>query len=225
MKLERTTTNQPETEMQNIHNTSEPVLLEALTQFMLSFELAFDEDWDFSALCLAHEEHRYFIKPEEGTFLNPKVEVESSKWGNRGTLLSRYRELVKAMKAAGAYKSGEEWEAELAAQHEAEIAQREQGALAATVNNQWNDLACAAGKYDDFERLEESNVMPFGKHQGKLLREIPAMYFRWLWIEAHYRDISVRREVYGALADYIERHLDEFRKRTPKYEWPDVKKT
>src|SRR5205823_2145060 len=75
---------------------------------------------------------------------------------------------------------------------------------------------------DSFERLEEADEMPFGKWKGRPLRKVRALYFRWLWIEAGFYNFGVRRDVAGAVADYIDRHLEEFRKRTPKHSWPDA---
>lgn len=39
------------------------------------------------------------------------------------------------------------------------------------------------------EKQEEYEiVMPYGIHKGKLLSEIPASYFRWIWTENRLRD-------------------------------------
>lgn len=62
-----------------------------ISDFMLSFNAVFDLDWDHTKLCFA--ESKYYIEPR-GTFINPGVEDEENNWGNRGGLLSAYRELV-----------------------------------------------------------------------------------------------------------------------------------
>lgn len=68
-----------------------------LKEFLESFELVFDEDWDYTQLNLGvdAQEPRTSIAPK-GTFLRPGVHDESNNWGNRGTLLAGYRQ-VRAM--------------------------------------------------------------------------------------------------------------------------------
>ena len=46
--------------------------------------------------------------------------------------------------------------------------------------------------------------MPFGKHKGKPLEEIPVDYLRWLYYEADIRD-----DLYEAVADELENRAEE----------------
>ncbi len=68
---------------------------EKLANFLQSFELVFENDWEVSLNNLQDTNHFYIA--ESGTFLNPEVYDESNNWGNRGGLLANYRELIKAL--------------------------------------------------------------------------------------------------------------------------------
>jgi hypothetical protein len=58
---------------------------------------------------------------------------------------------------------------------------------------------------------DDTCQMPFGKHKGELLREVPASYLHWLWKN---RPISDRR-----LENYIFNSLDALRKEHPDGIW------
>lgn len=62
-----------------------------ISSFMLSFEAVFENDWEYTMMCL--ESSEYYIK-SEGTFINPLVLDEENNWANRAGLLRSYRELV-----------------------------------------------------------------------------------------------------------------------------------
>lgn len=66
---------------------------EALSEFISSFELVFDNDWDLTQSRITDSN---YVSPD-GTFLHPKVNDESNNWGNRGALLSSYRRLREVM--------------------------------------------------------------------------------------------------------------------------------
>jgi len=70
---------------------------EALARFLDTFCLVFHVDWEMTQSCLARDSDKLLIA-EGGTFLTPKVEDESNNWGNRGSLLAAYRELLTVMK-------------------------------------------------------------------------------------------------------------------------------
>ena len=72
----------------------------ALTEFVSSFDLVFDEDWEFSKNCLRDDSQKSFIA-SDGTFLNPRVDDESNNWANRGHLLEVYRRLIAEMQKQG----------------------------------------------------------------------------------------------------------------------------
>lgn len=65
----------------------------AISNFVTSFELVFDNDWQVTKNCITDQ---YFIK-EGYTFIEPGVNDESSNWWNRGSLLSAYRDLVEVL--------------------------------------------------------------------------------------------------------------------------------
>lgn len=67
----------------------------AVTDFMSSFELVFDNDWDMTEGII--KDSKFYIA-ENGTFLNPDVEDEGNNWANRGSLLANYRKLYDLMK-------------------------------------------------------------------------------------------------------------------------------
>ncbi|WP_019506782.1 hypothetical protein [Pleurocapsa sp. PCC 7319] len=79
-------------------------LNERLQEFIDSFELVFDIDWDFTKESVRDE---YLIK-ENGTFLDPFPEKhftggKGDNWSNRSSLLAAYRELKAFAISEGLY--------------------------------------------------------------------------------------------------------------------------
>lgn len=72
--------------------------IEKLKNFMEIFEVVFHNDWYVSK---CHLETPELYISNDGTFLAPNVKDEANNWGNRGSLLSSYRELSLALKDAG----------------------------------------------------------------------------------------------------------------------------
>jgi hypothetical protein len=64
-----------------------------VSNFLTMFNSVFEDDWEHTILSLDPEWLRHYIAPN-ATFINPKVADEQNNWGNRGGLLSSYRELV-----------------------------------------------------------------------------------------------------------------------------------
>jgi hypothetical protein len=69
-------------------------LKDRIAQFLYSFELVFDNDWDFTIDRIVDKD---FIQ-KNGTFLNPSpgehyTGGKGDNWANRSYLLSTYREL------------------------------------------------------------------------------------------------------------------------------------
>lgn len=60
-------------------------------------------------------------------------------------------------------------------------------------------------------KLEDTSPMPFGKHKGKLMQDVPATYLHWLWTEAGYS-----KRLAEPVGDYINRNLHGL-----KIEFPD----
>lgn len=49
--------------------------------------------------------------------------------------------------------------------------------------------------------LEDLSPMPYGKHTGTPMQDVPASYLHWLWVNG-------KSHVYGdPVADYIRRNL------------------
>lgn len=55
--------------------------------------------------------------------------------------------------------------------------------------------------------MDDQTPMPFGKHKGKPMEEVPASYLLWL------RDNGVS----GDVKDYIEENLSALQKECPDY--------
>ncbi|MGB5771871.1 MAG: hypothetical protein WBM32_18690 [Crocosphaera sp.] len=78
-----------------MHRPSENIseLEEAISQFITSFELVFEYDWEMTKNSIADD---LYIS-SSGTFIHPDVGDESNNWWNRGSLLSSYRHLVEVL--------------------------------------------------------------------------------------------------------------------------------
>ena len=79
-------------EPENIHE-----LEEAIAEFVSSFKLVFDYDWEMTKLSIFS---KHLIE-ENGTFIQPGVSDESSNWWNRGSLLASYRHLIEVLEKNG----------------------------------------------------------------------------------------------------------------------------
>jgi hypothetical protein len=69
-------------------------LQERIQDFLQSFELVLDQDWDYTKMSLKSE----YLIGENGTFLDPFpgehfTGGKGDNWANRSSLLSAYREL------------------------------------------------------------------------------------------------------------------------------------
>lgn len=64
-----------------------------ISNFLTSFHAVFEDDWDHTIQSLDPEWLNHYISPG-ATFINPNVADEQNNWGNRGSLLASYRELV-----------------------------------------------------------------------------------------------------------------------------------
>lgn len=60
-------------------------------------------------------------------------------------------------------------------------------------------------EYDDL------TPMPFGKHKGEPLQDVPAHYLHWLWIQKPLYDRK--------LEDYIKRNISALKKEYPDGIW------
>lgn len=51
------------------------------------------------------------------------------------------------------------------------------------------------------KELQDTDPMPFGKHKGQPMQDVPASYLHWLWSNGKEHDKQCR------VADYIRRNL------------------
>lgn len=56
------------------------------------------------------------------------------------------------------------------------------------------------------DKLEDLSPMPFGKHKGEPMQDIPARYLHWVWTECRANNPSSKKVV-----DYIRRNLNALR--------------
>lgn len=64
-----------------------------ISNFLVSFYAVFEDDWEHTIQSLDPEWLKHYVTPGS-TFINPNVADEQNNWGNRGSLLASYRELV-----------------------------------------------------------------------------------------------------------------------------------
>ncbi len=62
--------------------------------------------------------------------------------------------------------------------------------------------------------LKDTDPMPFGKHQGTPMQDVPASYLHWLWVEEGVQDNKFHR-----LHGYIKRSLGALRMENPDLIW------
>ena len=73
-------------------------LIRAADRFASMFELVFDSDWPTTQASIRNSD---CLIDENGTFLQPLVDNESSNWANREALLSAYRRFLQRMTDCG----------------------------------------------------------------------------------------------------------------------------
>lgn len=54
--------------------------------------------------------------------------------------------------------------------------------------------------------LEDTSPMPFGKHHGEPMQDVPAHYLHWLWTNGKNAETK-----FCPVADYIKRNLSALR--------------
>ena len=58
------------------------------------------------------------------------------------------------------------------------------------------------------DQLTDTDAMPFGKHKGMPMQDVPASYLHWLWANGKTRD------KWCPVADYIRRSLSALKQET-----------
>ena len=61
-------------------------------------------------------------------------------------------------------------------------------------------------------KLEDTDPMPFGKHKGQPMSEVPASYLHYLWSSGMDKET-------GNVAEYIRENLDALKMEAPDKIW------
>lgn len=61
--------------------------------------------------------------------------------------------------------------------------------------------------------LTDESIMPFGKHKGKTMAEVPASYLFYLWTN------GMEHDTQSDVANYIRSNLDVLQMDYPDGEW------
>lgn len=61
--------------------------------------------------------------------------------------------------------------------------------------------------------LTDISIMPYGKHKGLQMQDVPADYFNWLWHNGHKLNKT------DAVAHYIRRNIHVFELENPDLIW------
>jgi len=64
--------------------------------------------------------------------------------------------------------------------------------------------------------LDDLDLMPWGRHQGKPMQDVPASYLHWLWCNGKCQDKT------WPVADYIRRNLVALKMEHPDGLWSQV---
>lgn len=62
-------------------------------------------------------------------------------------------------------------------------------------------------------RLSDTDKMPFGKHKGTPMQDVPSSYLHWLWTNGKKDDHKCE------VADYIRRNISALKKELPDAIW------
>jgi hypothetical protein len=64
-------------------------------------------------------------------------------------------------------------------------------------------------------QLKDDSPMPFGKHKGHRMEDVPAQYLNWLWCNGKKTDRSC------LVADYIRRNINVLKHEFPDGDWDE----
>lgn len=65
-----------------------------------------------------------------------------------------------------------------------------------------------------FKKLDDTSEMPFGKHKGERMQDVPPSYLHFLWTSGANEKVSE-----GGVAEYISRNLDALKQENPDLIW------
>lgn len=74
------------------------------------------------------------------------------------------------------------------------------------------DTSASAPRFTPFT---DTSPMPFGKHKGEMMQDVPASYLHWLWTEGEMKHQTKT----DAVADYIYRNLNALKQEYPNGIW------
>lgn len=63
------------------------------------------------------------------------------------------------------------------------------------------------------KKLEDLDLMPFGKYKDKPMQDIPANYLHYLWVN------GMKEDKQSNVADYIKRNLHALKQEHPDGVW------
>ena len=63
-------------------------------------------------------------------------------------------------------------------------------------------------------QLQDTDKMPWGKHKGLIMQEVPASYLCWLWNEGKSTEVET-----CPVAEYINRNMNSLTKEYPNGIW------
>lgn len=61
--------------------------------------------------------------------------------------------------------------------------------------------------------MSDLDPMPFGKHKGVPMQDVPASYLHWLWSN------GMKEDKVSPVADYIRRNIPALKKEIPDAIW------
>jgi uncharacterized protein (DUF3820 family) len=64
----------------------------------------------------------------------------------------------------------------------------------------------------EYKPLTDLDLMPWGKHKGTPLQDVPASYFHWLWVNGKNAEKS-------PMAQYIRENLNALKQEYPDGIW------
>jgi hypothetical protein len=67
--------------------------------------------------------------------------------------------------------------------------------------------------FSPMSMLTDNDPMPFGKHKGEPMQDIPATYLHWLW------QSGLKDDKQSDVADYIRANLDALKQEYPDGIW------
>jgi hypothetical protein len=68
------------------------------------------------------------------------------------------------------------------------------------------------------QKLEDTDAMPWGKHQGSRMQDVPASYFHWLWTDGG-KGGPLKSRVGCPVADYVRRNRIALEQEYPDGIW------